>query len=382
MDSIIFTSDTVLSDVHIHTPNYSHLMVRLNGDGQPVFVSKFKILHNSNARSKGDVEHLSNEESRDDDLIHQIGGSASVSGKDKACSDILLDADGDLDVTRRSDGILHSDEDDEWREKVYPTIISKGEDVFNEQQEEDCSEIRIEHTMGTALEDVGKQVWRAAFLLADYILNFSHLFRDHTVLELGAGTGMTSIVMATVAKTIYCTDVGEDLLNMCERNVIANKHIYGMTGSEIKVRDLDWLKDEFCTDTKNPYCWSEEETAQLHDQTDVVLAADVFYEDDLTDAFFRIIYRVLSHLRNPSTVYLSVEKRLNFTLRKLDVTCDAYDHFRQCLAELENMSDGRTTFVVEPVKLAFPQFLIYERVEQLELWKITVEPHTAMKRVL
>ncbi|XP_051877866.1 methyltransferase-like protein 22 isoform X3 [Pristis pectinata] len=314
MDSITFRSDIVLSDVHIYTPNSSHLMVRLNGDGQPVFVSKFKILHTVNAYSKGDLEHLSNEKTRDDDLI----SSADVSEKkvdkrmEETYTDILLDDDGDLDVTRRSDGVLHSDENDQWREKVYPTIISKGEEFFSEEYEEDCTicnEIRIEHTMGTALEDVGKQVWRGAFLLADYILNNSYLFRDCTVLELGAGTGMTSIVMATVAKTIYCTDVGEDLLNMCERNIIANKHIYGTTGSEIKVRELDWLKSELCIDTKNPYCWSEEETAQLYDQTDVLLAADVFYDDDLTDAFFQTIYRILSNFRNPSTVYLSVEKR-------------------------------------------------------------------------
>ncbi|XP_072124845.1 methyltransferase-like protein 22 isoform X2 [Mobula birostris] len=355
MDSITFRSDIVLSDVHIYTPNSSHLMVRLNGDGQPVFVSKFKILHNVNAYSKGDLEHLSNEETRGDVDVSEKKVDTRV---EETHTNILLDDDGDLDVIRRSDGLLHSDEDDQWREIVYPTIISKGEEIFSEEYEEDCSvcnEIRIEHTMGTALEDVGKQVWRGAFLLADHILNNPYLFKNHTVLELGAGTGMTSIVMATVAKTIYCTDVGEDLLNMCERNVIANKHIYGTTD-------------------KSPYCWSEEEIAQLYDQTDVLLAADVFYDDDLTDAFFQTIYRILSNLRNPSTVYLSVEKRLNFTLRKMDVTCDAYDHFRFCLTELENLSDGKTKFAVESVKLTFPQLLFYERVEQLELWKIIVEP--------
>ncbi|GCB69577.1 hypothetical protein scyTo_0008411, partial [Scyliorhinus torazame] len=235
------------------------------------------------------------------------------------------------------------------------------------------------HTMDTTLEDVGKQVWRGAFLLADYILNNSYLFKGCTVLELGAGTGLTSIVMATVAETIFCTDVGEDLMNMCERNIIVNKHIYGTavhesTGSEIKVRELDWLRDELCTDTENPYCWSEEEIAHLYDHTNVLLAADVFYDDNLTDAFFQTIYRILSNLKNPSTIYLSVEKRLNFTLRKMDVTCDAYDHFRLCLADLENISDGKTKFIVEPIKLIFPQFLFYERVEQLELWKIIAEP--------
>uniref|UniRef100_UPI00398EF345 methyltransferase-like protein 22 isoform X3 n=1 Tax=Pristiophorus japonicus TaxID=55135 RepID=UPI00398EF345 len=385
MDSITFRSDTVLSDVHMYTPNIRHLMVRLNAVGQPVFVSKFKILQNINVCSKDDLEHLGNEETdADDALTGQISCSNAAANEQKvgerkemAHTEIVLDDDGDLDVTRKPTGILHSGEENLWREKVYPTIISKGEELFCEENKEDCSicnEIRIEHTMGTSLEDVGKQVWRGAFLLADYILNNSYLFRGCTVLELGAGTGMTSIVVATIAKTIYCTDVGEDLLNMCERNIIANKHIYGPGGSEIKVRELDWLRDELCTDTKSPYCWSDEELAQMYDHTDVLLAADVFYDDELTDAFFQTIYRILSNLRNPSTIYFSVEKRLNFTLRKMDVTCDAYDHFRLCLADLENISDGKTKFIVEPVKLAFPQFLFYERVEQLELWKIIAEP--------
>lgn len=49
------------------------------------------------------------------------------------------------------------------------------------------------------------QVWRGAVLLADFILAEPDTFRGATVLELGAGTGLTSIVMATVAKTVYCT---------------------------------------------------------------------------------------------------------------------------------------------------------------------------------
>lgn len=35
MDEVTFRSDTVLSDVHLYTPNQRHLMVRLNSMGQP-----------------------------------------------------------------------------------------------------------------------------------------------------------------------------------------------------------------------------------------------------------------------------------------------------------------------------------------------------------
>lgn len=57
--------------------------------------------------------------------------------------------------------------------------------------------------------------------------------------------------------------------------------------------------------------------------------------------------------------------RLNFTLRHLDVTCEAYDHFRSCLRALEQLADGKLRFVVEPVEASFPQLLVYERIQQL-----------------
>lgn len=91
--------------------------------------------------------------------------------------------------------------------------------------------------MATPLEDVGKQVrtvangyavcllfctvrschfslqiWRGAFLLADFILAQASMFKGATVLELGAGTGLTSIVIAMVAKTVYCT--GGDVIEL------------------------------------------------------------------------------------------------------------------------------------------------------------------------
>lgn len=60
---------------------------------------------------------------------------------------------------------------------------------------------------------LARQIWRAAFLLSDFILSSSAAFRGATVLELGAGTGLASIVVASVAKTVYCTGMG-----LCDRS--------------------------------------------------------------------------------------------------------------------------------------------------------------------
>ncbi|XP_013373451.1 PREDICTED: methyltransferase-like protein 22 isoform X6 [Chinchilla lanigera] len=341
----------------------------------------------------------------------------------------------------------------------------------------------LEHTMATPLEDVGKQVWQGALLLADYILFRRDLFQGRTVLELGAGTGFASIVAATMARTVYCTDVGADLLAMCQRNITLNSHLAaaGDVGSvspasqpvflapHLRCPDclpcgiksglsemqafaplrkpakapvpVQWYREGqgaglakgqpvhsqlwtwsqcagqrpawqcllrqaasnpfSCPETslgqtlgeawwpaekglgpsvaspadpEVPFSWSEEDISDLYDHTTVLFAAEVFYDDSLTDALFRTLHRLTRRLKNACTALLSVERRFNFTLRHLDVTCEAYDHFRSSLHALEKLSDSKLRFVVEPVEASFPQLLIYERIRQLELWKIIAEP--------
>ncbi|KAJ4427927.1 hypothetical protein ANN_23937 [Periplaneta americana] len=63
-----------------------------------------------------------------------------------------------------------------------------------------------EHSFSTTLDLVGRQIWRGALLLGDFVLHYgSSLLRDCTVLELGSGVGLTSIVAAMFAKEVICT---------------------------------------------------------------------------------------------------------------------------------------------------------------------------------
>lgn len=142
----------------------------------------------------------------------------------------------------------------------------------------------------------------------------------------------------------------------------------------VKVRQLDWTTDDFLTDADSEFGWSEDEISDLYDNTTVIIAADVCYDNDLTDALFRTLYRISSNLRHSSTAYISIEKRLNFTLRHMDVSCETYDHFRHCLEQITELREKKMRFTVSPVSCSFPQFFQYERVNQLELWKVSVNP--------
>ncbi|XP_014679426.1 PREDICTED: methyltransferase-like protein 22 isoform X2 [Priapulus caudatus] len=230
----------------------------------------------------------------------------------------------------------------------------------------------IEHSMATPLQHVGLQVWRGALLLADYVMAKPDMFAGRVAIELGAGTGLVSIVLAMVAKMVFCTDTGEEVLRLCQRNIVRNSQLVPQE-NRVAVKELNWQEEVASKAAESaevgPFFWSREEIAQLY-RADVILAADVVYDDDLTDAFFKTAYDLMSCLPS-KTVLISVEKRLNFTLSNLEVGSPAYQHFQTCLEELSHYATDTVSFSVDQVPTDFPQIFSYDRVKFLELWKVT-----------
>lgn len=82
--------------------------------------------------------------------------------------------------------------------------------------------------MHTSLDLVGLQVWRGALLLADFLLHSSlqgketgiNIQKSDHVIELGAGTGLTSVVAAMVANTVTSTG------KLVYRSMVLETHVY------------------------------------------------------------------------------------------------------------------------------------------------------------
>lgn len=104
---------------------------------------------------------------------------------------VNYDSDDDLDVDRDKEGVILIGT--KLNVCVFSCINISRWIVFTE------------HSVSTELSLVGLQVWRAALLLADYILSHSDSFRNQIVLELGSGVGLTSIVASYLAKEVICT---------------------------------------------------------------------------------------------------------------------------------------------------------------------------------
>jgi predicted nicotinamide N-methyase len=81
------------------------------------------------------------------------------------------------------------------------------------------------------------KVWPSAIALVKVLQKHPSLIRDKTVLELGAGIGLPSLLMASEAKTIQVSDYDSEAVELLRKN-IAHLQLHNVQALQMDWNDL------------------------------------------------------------------------------------------------------------------------------------------------
>uniref|UniRef100_A0A673AIH5 Uncharacterized LOC115410785 n=1 Tax=Sphaeramia orbicularis TaxID=375764 RepID=A0A673AIH5_9TELE len=142
-----------------------------------------------------------------------------------------------------------------------------------------------------AVDSYGGMIWPAALALSQYLESHSEQLSlvDKTVLELGAGVGLVSIVAALLGAWVTATDLSDVLSNL---RVNLSRNTRGRCRHTPQVAVLSWgynLKDTYPTSVYH---------------YDYVLASDVVYHHDFLDE----LLATMKHFCQPGTTLIWANK--------------------------------------------------------------------------
>ena len=244
--------------------------------------------------------------------------------------------------------------------------------------------VTVSHTSSSPLSLAGMQVWNGSLIMCDYLLKNSLSMRGRVVLELGSGTGLTAIVAAHFASVVFATDYSAPVLQQCRDNVLSNLPL-SLSGSDrVHVGVLDWkrgLNPDLESGSSLREFILKPHQLQLLARSDVLIACDTIYDVDGVEHFISCVHQLVSDTLCSQRIqlYLSLERRVNFSLSSLSAGCEPFDKLFSGLEELRKIfSLSNVTVSWERRVLADKQRIEYERSDFLQLWIIYFEKPTCL----
>lgn len=225
-----------------------------------------------------------------------------------------------------------------------------------------------------AFHDLAGQIWPACYAAVDALTWAQHahdqgvdqvlpVVRGKTVLELGAGTGLASLVMAGTLQpaAVIVTDMAVALPRM-QAIVSAHGQLHGKESVPMQAQVLEWKAaaraiEQHCQllhlgSAAQPTALPEKLQQLL--TAEIIVAADVTYSPDLVDALLNLLQAIQAGkaaLGLPSTQALLVaSERSPDTQVYLDEQLERVHEEHACL-DVQNVTEAAADLVQHPILL-------------------------------
>lgn len=208
--------------------------------------------------------------------------------------------------------------------------------------------------------DVALRLWEAGAMLAEYFLQYPEYVKGKRIIELGAGVGLTGLVVAGScgAKDVFLTDFTEACRVNMAHNILINQDWLQETRQPTAIVRQGYLEWSSFIDCSTRKVMDDLTASKEHDQTcftafssaDVLIAADVTYDHGTLKPLLAIVVQFLQ--KSPST------KKAIFAITKRNL--DTFNTFIELLKE-KNVAYEWIWGVQDcpPIPLWFPYHLTY-----------------------
>ena len=127
------------------------------------------------------------------------------------------------------------------------------------------------------------KLWPSSIALLDVLKAHPHLIQNKHILEIGAGIGLPSLMMAGIAKSVQISDYDKEAVDLLQKNI---EHLQIQNAEALQ---LDW------------------NAIPENIQPDVVLLSDVNYDPAQFDTLITLIDKFM---HQGSTIILSTPQRI------------------------------------------------------------------------